>query len=136
MNGRIGIVELLIANGADVTKDSDLATPLDALLKVTIRLEESETADLLRKKGAKSWAEDFFHVAACWSLRAILVVIYRVHQDPLRRVFFRCQKDVKFDIFDTVKCLFIKVFKPDDTFQASCEGSIPFTRSTSFILYL
>ena len=71
LNGRIGSLNYLIANGADVTKDSDVATPLDALLKVTIRLEESETgleesetADLLRKNGGKSAAEDSLHVAA------------------------------------------------------------------------
>ena len=66
------LAELLIEKGADVNaKDRDGATPLDALLKVTIRLEESETgleesetADLLRKNGGKSAAEDSLHVAA------------------------------------------------------------------------
>ena len=52
--GHKGIVELLIAKGADVNaKDVDNETPLDW----AILLNQSETANLLRKHGGKTGAE-------------------------------------------------------------------------------
>ena len=54
LNGRKVIVELLIAKGADVNaKDEDGETPLDA----TYVFNKTETADLLRKHGAKTSEE-------------------------------------------------------------------------------
>ena len=48
--GRMEVVELLIAKGADVNaKRDDGKTPLD----VAIGRKRTETADLLRKHGAK-----------------------------------------------------------------------------------
>jgi ankyrin repeat protein len=56
-NGHKEVTELLIAKGADVNvKDGDGETPLDQA--------EGETADLLRKHGGKSGAEDSIYVAA------------------------------------------------------------------------
>jgi ankyrin repeat protein len=59
------ISELLIDNGADVNaKDEDGKTPLDDA--------DGETADLLRKHGGKSGAEDSIHVAvAVGNIKAV-----------------------------------------------------------------
>jgi cytohesin len=58
--GQKEIVELLIAGGADVNANSDDdGTPLDW----AIRHKHPEIADLLRKHGAKSGAEDSIYVA-------------------------------------------------------------------------
>jgi len=55
------IIELLIAKGAIVnTKNVDGETPLDG----AIRRKQTEIADLLRKHGGKSGAEDSIHVTA------------------------------------------------------------------------
>jgi ankyrin repeat protein len=55
------IVELLVAEGADVNAKGDRGnTPLDS----AIRRKHLEVADLLRKHGGKSGAEDSIHVAA------------------------------------------------------------------------
>jgi len=52
--GHKGVVELLIAKGADVNaKDGIGGTPLD----VAIWIKETEIADLLRKHGAKTAKE-------------------------------------------------------------------------------
>jgi len=60
-NGDKDIVQLLIAADADVNaKGENGRTPLDS----AIRKDETETADLLRKHGGKSGAEDSIHVAA------------------------------------------------------------------------
>ena len=54
MNGRKVIVELLIAEGADVNaKDEEGKTPLDA----TSVFNKTETADFLRKHGGKTGKE-------------------------------------------------------------------------------
>jgi len=58
--GQKEIVELLIAGGADVNANSDDdGTPLDW----AINFKSPEIADLLRKHGAKSGAEDSIYVA-------------------------------------------------------------------------
>ena len=59
--GHKEIAELLIAEGADVNaKTKDNTTPLD----LAIKYNNPELADLLRKHGGKSGAEDSIHVAA------------------------------------------------------------------------
>jgi len=61
MDGNIEAVKQHITIGTDVNvKDSDGHTPLD----YAIIDEHSETADLLRKHGGKSGAEDSIHIAA------------------------------------------------------------------------
>jgi len=56
-NGHKEVTELLIAKGADLNvKEENGTTPLDQA--------EGETADLLRKHGGKSGAEDSIYVAA------------------------------------------------------------------------
>ena len=59
--GHKEIIKLLIAKGADVNaKGNNGETPLDrAILR-----NDGKTADLLRKHGAKSGAEDSIHIAA------------------------------------------------------------------------
>jgi len=63
------IVELLIANGANVNAKDDGKTPLDLARLRFIRYGEEEDSffkivDLLLKNGGKSGAEDSFHIAA------------------------------------------------------------------------
>ncbi len=54
LEGRKEVVELLIAKGADVNvKTEDGLTPLDRAIKY----KRTETADLLRKHGAKAGEE-------------------------------------------------------------------------------
>ena len=61
LKGYKEIAELLIAEGANVNAKSDVGeTPLDW----AIHSKHSETANLLRKHGGKSGAEDSVHVAA------------------------------------------------------------------------
>ena len=60
-NGHKEIVELLIANGADVNAKHNM---FGTLLDHTIRKKRTEIADLLRKHGGKSGAEDSIYVAA------------------------------------------------------------------------
>ena len=59
--GHMDIAELLVTKGADVSaKDEEGETPLDW----AILLNQSETANLLRKHASKSSTEDSIHVAA------------------------------------------------------------------------
>ena len=57
-SGRKEIAELLIAKGADVNaKIEDGRTPLDMAIFLKQTLNQTETADLLRKHGGKTGEE-------------------------------------------------------------------------------
>ena len=53
-NGHKEIVELLLAEGADVNVKANSGTQLHTPLDVTIKQKHAEIADLLRKHGAKT----------------------------------------------------------------------------------